>query len=174
MQQPWTKFAKIAGFTRGPSCLLICIGLQVIVGDFDQFAIFARFAKFAKVAGFTRGPLVFSFALASKLLSAILTNLPFFPDSPNSPALQGGPLVFSFALASKLLSAILTNLPFLPDSPNSPALQGGPLVFSFALASKLLLAKFCHFCHFCCCVHFWTYLHLRGGGAIVGTMGFHF
>ena len=25
--------AKIAGFTRGPSCLLICIGLQVVVGE---------------------------------------------------------------------------------------------------------------------------------------------
>ena len=105
---------------------------------------------------FQGGPLALSFALASKLLSAILTNLPF---SPKSPALQGGPLVFSFALASKLLSAILTNLPFLPDSPNSPALLGGPLLFSFALASKLLLAKFCHFCHFCCCEHFWTYLN---------------
>ena len=114
------------------------------------------------------GPLVFSFALASKLLSAILTYLSFLPDSPNSRALQGGPLVFSFALASKLLSAILTNLPavvggplvfsfalackllsailtylpFLPDSPNSPALQGGPLVFSFALASKLFWRDF--------------------------------
>ena len=56
-------------------------------------------------------------------LSAILTNLPFSPDLPNStnsPAFQGAPLVSSFALASKLL-AILTNLPFSPDSPNSLA-----------------------------------------------------
>ena len=48
----FARFAKFAGFTRGPSSLLICIGLQV-VSDFDQFAIFARFAKFA---GFPRGP----------------------------------------------------------------------------------------------------------------------
>ena len=45
-----TKFAK---FSRGPSCPLVCVNLQVVVGDFDQFAIFARFAKFP---GFPRGP----------------------------------------------------------------------------------------------------------------------
>ena len=45
-------FAKFAGVTRGPYCLLIGIGLQ-FVGNFDQFAIFARFAKFT---GFRRGP----------------------------------------------------------------------------------------------------------------------
>ena len=142
MQQHWTKVARLP---RGP---LVCSCTQAS-------KLSAISTTLPKSPTFQGGPLALSFALASKLLSAILTNLSFFPDSPNSPALQGGPLLFSFPLGCKLLSAILTNLPFLPDS---PALQGGPHVFSFALASKLLLAKFCHFCHFCCCVHFWTYL----------------
>ena len=141
MQQHWTKVARLP---RGP---LVCSCTWAS-------KLSAISTTLLNSPTFQGGPLVFSFALAYKLLSAILTNLPFLPDSPNSsksPALQGGPLVFSFALASKLLSAILTNLPVLPDSPNlpkPPALQGGPR-----------LAKFCHFCHFCCCVYFWTYLY---------------
>ena len=72
----FAKFAKFAGFTRGPSCLLICIGLQV-VGDFDQFAIFAIFAKFARFAGFTRGPSCLLICIGLQVVVGEI--LPFLP-----------------------------------------------------------------------------------------------
>ena len=113
----FARFAKFAGFARGPSCLLICIGLQVVVGDFDQFAIFARFAKFAKFAGFTRGPSCLLICIGLQVVvGEILPYLPFlllcaFLDISHQQTREDVKLVLDLLL----LLHFLEPSPFLAD-----------------------------------------------------------
>ena len=104
-----TNLPFFARFPRGPSCLLICIGLQV-VGDFDQFAIFARFT------GFPRESYCLLICIGLQVVGDFDQGLPFLADSPNlpnSPAFQGGPLLHFFIGFQVVVGEILPFLPFL-------------------------------------------------------------
>ena len=46
----FAKFAKFAGFKRGPSCLLICIGLQVVVGEILPYLLFLLLGAFLDIS----------------------------------------------------------------------------------------------------------------------------
>ena len=100
------NIAKIANFSRGPSCPLICVGLQVVVGDFDQFVIFSRFAKFA---GFTRGP---SSLLISIGLQVVVGDFDQFAIFARFAGFTRGPSCLLICIGLQVVVGEI--LPFLP------------------------------------------------------------